>query len=65
VCELQGEGNVTFYNNVSLSYRVREMLLYIKMCLSEIQGEDFVSEYNYVCLRYRFREIILYTLICV
>jgi len=44
---------------------VRDLLMYIMMCVSEIQGEDFVTVYNYVCLRYRLREILVYTLICI
>ena len=30
--ELQGEGNITLYNDVYLRYKVREMLLYAMMC---------------------------------
>jgi len=64
VSEVQGEGNVTVYNDVCLRYRCREMLLYKMMCVFVIEGEGIISIYIDVCLRYRVRDMLLYTMMC-
>ena len=66
VSEVQGEGNITVYSDLSLKYRVGEMLLCRVMCVwgkgwgkyycvqwfvSEVQGEGNVTVYSDVCLR--------------
>jgi len=41
VSEVQGEGNLTVYSDVSEVHR--EMLLCTLMCVSEVQGEGNVT----------------------
>jgi len=50
--EVHVESNVTVYNDVCLSYRWREKLLYKMMCVFVIEEEGTISVYNDVCLRY-------------
>jgi len=64
VSEVQGEGNVTMYRDVFMSYRVRKNLaVYIYVCLN--YTFKLILHCTLVCVRYRVTEILLRTLICV
>ena len=47
--EVYGDGNVTFYNVVSLRYRVREMLLYVMKFVSAIKAR-IILQYKIMCV---------------
>jgi len=64
VSEVQGEGNVTVYSDVGLSYRVMVMLLCTVMCVC-CTGWRKVTVYSDVYLSYRVMEMLLCTVMCV
>ena len=59
---VHGEGNVV-YSYVCLTYRVREILCTVCVCVCEVQVEG-KAVYSDVCSSYRMREMLC-TVLCV